>query len=111
MTTPTLGQRLALRREDKGWSQEVLATMLDTTGRTISRWETDGGAIPLKKQLKLLRMGLLDDADVEIDMSVAEAAMPEWASRLESKVDVLLAFAAGDHDAPARLRVLRESSP
>jgi transcriptional regulator with XRE-family HTH domain len=48
-----IGERIKLAREEKGWSQEDLATKLGVEPPTISRWET-GAHAPRPRQWPLI---------------------------------------------------------
>lgn len=45
LNSSEIGQRIALLRREKGYTQEALATLLHVTGQAVSKWE-NGNAIP-----------------------------------------------------------------
>jgi transcriptional regulator with XRE-family HTH domain len=82
---------LKVERERRGWSQAKVAEAVNTTVRTVSRWE-QGQALPYpfyREQLCQLfgkdasQLGLLPDTiqelpTVTIDEAVVKAQMQEW---------------------------------
>lgn len=53
LNSSEIGQRIALMRKEKGYTQEQLASLLDVTGQAVSKWE-NGKAIPDAAQLPVL---------------------------------------------------------
>ena len=90
MQNHTLGQLIAQRRKERGWTHEVLASIMDVGVRQISRWENDQSNIPIGKQIKLIRLGLMDlegsDVDIPDDIGV------ELTGSADRKLDAIINY-------------------
>ncbi len=73
-----IGQRIALLRKEKGYTQEQLASLLNVTGQAVSKWE-NGNAIPDAAQLPVLAKVM--------ETSIDRLLTGEDFSRLQSPYD------------------------
>ena len=75
-----VGQRVAVARRDRGWTQEQLAEAVGIEPVTLSRWETGDRALSLSTLHAIseaLGVGLGDLLDVARDIPASEHAPDE----------------------------------
>lgn len=95
--SPTIGQKIRVARKGLGWTQDELARSLDVKEGTVGRWERDEVNPPRKRLQEIALTLRLSPDELGVPPRVdAEprppAAQPEWAARLETKLDALLEF-------------------
>lgn len=79
----TTGEKLTRLRRERGWTQEQLASILDVSRQSVSKWESD---LSYPETEKLIRLANLYNCSMDYllrDVPEGEAPAPEQASRRE----------------------------
>jgi len=101
----TLGQRLKKVRVDKGYSQNDVATFLNISRQSISRWETDKSYPDIDNLVELSKYYevsidelLIETKELQQEINEKTAQMNKNIEEIENKQKKLNQLLSGDND-------------